>query len=245
MFKAASVQAASKYIWLAGLLSLVSAWSAIAQQPSFAPPPDGKPPEPGSALSWVSPTTGIDYQPLQKLLATGQWREANEATGQLIQKATNRTAPGWVRTDDIAVFPCWDLQTIDTLWKQASDGRFGFSAQFPIYIETGNKPGRLVATDSYEIFGDRVGWRTPRSERNDPNQPRITDWIAFKENLNFSLEAPVGHLPNPRQEYQVTGGRLLYTALAKRLVECKVVDLPKATPTTQPNKFPMQSPAKK
>lgn len=230
-------KAVSKYILLAGLLSLLSAWSAIAQLPAKTPSSD---PNPDTSL--VSPTTGIDYVPLQKLLASGQWREANEKTGQLFQQATHRTAPGWVRSDDIAVFPCWDLQTIDTLWKDASNGRFGFSAQFPIYIETGNKPGRLVATDAYDNFGDRVGWRIPR---NDPKNPKITDWIAFKENLNFTLEAPVGHLPNPRQEYQVTGGRLLYTALAQRLVECKVVTLPKTSITNNPDPFLAPSPVKK
>jgi hypothetical protein len=212
-----------KYIVLASLLSLLSTWSAIAQLPSA---------EPSTSPSLVSPITKVDYAPLQKLLSTGQWREANEKTGQLILQATNRSAPGWVRSDDIAVFPCWDLQTIDTLWKQASNDRFGFSAQFPIYIAAGNKPGRLVATDSYDTFGDRVGWRIPS---NNPNKPKESDWIVFKENLNFSLEAPVGHLPNPRQEYQVTGGRLLYTALTKRLVECKVVTLPSSSSSISPS----------
>jgi hypothetical protein len=98
-----------------------------------------------------------------------------------------------------------------------------------------------VATDSYDDFGDRVGWRQPS---NNPNRPKEAQWIVFKENLNFSLAAPVGHLPNPRQEYQVTGGRLQYTALAKRLVECKVVSLP-TTNTANPVKILMQSPENK
>lgn len=164
--------------------------------------------------SLVSPETRIDYNSLRRLLAAGQWRKANDRTGQLMLKASGREAQGWVSTQNIEKFPCWDLKTIDSLWKEYSQGRFGFSVQFPIFIETGNRPGRLVDVDAYESFGDRIGWRNGK------------EWVVFKENLIYSLNAPIGHLPNPRQEYQINGGRLQYVTLTKRMVACELVRNP-------------------
>ena len=159
----------------------------------------------------MSPETGVDYTLLQKRLQQQQWQEANETSTRLILKAVNRDEQGWMSREDVVKLACWDLKTLDGLWKEYSQGKFGFSVQFPIFIDTGNKPGRLVASDSYDDFGTRVGWR------------KDDQWIAFKHNLIYSLDAPIGHLPNPRSEYQITGGRLNYIALTQRMVECRLV----------------------
>jgi hypothetical protein len=137
----------------------------------------------------------------------------------LILKAVNRQTQGWLTVEQIDQLACWDLQTIDRLWKNYSQGRFGFSVQFPIFIETGNKPGNLISVENYEKFGDRVGWRKDGT------------WIIFRENLTYNLSAPLGHLPAVRPEYQITGGRLNYTALTKRMVDCNLV-----TPPSSPAK---------
>ncbi|HBL13423.1 MAG TPA: transcriptional regulator, partial [Cyanobacteria bacterium UBA11162] len=34
-------------------------------------------------------------------------------------------------------FPCTELQTIDQIWINASQGRFGFSVQKDIYVQSG------------------------------------------------------------------------------------------------------------
>lgn len=159
----------------------------------------------------VSPETGVDYTPLRNRLAAQEWFKANETTTQLLLESVNRDRQGWVSREDIERVPCWDLKMIDDLWTQYSNGQFGFSVQFPIFIATGNKPGRLVASDAYDEFGTRIGWR------------RGEQWIQFKQNLDYSLQAPLGHLPNPRSEYQITGGRLNYTALTQKMVECRLV----------------------
>jgi hypothetical protein len=172
---------------------------------------------PNNSSSLVSPDTGIDYTPLQNELKRKQWLEANETTTSLIFKSVNRDRQGWISREDVEKLSCWDLKTMDELWKQSSDGKFGFTVQFPIFIETGNKPGRLVDSDAYDNFGSKIGWR--ESTQDGQNQ----QWIAFKYSLNYTLDAPVGHLPNPRPEYQITGGRLNYTALAQRLVDCGLV----------------------
>lgn len=161
----------------------------------------------------VSPTTGINYTRLQNFLAQQNWRQANDETRNLMLKATGRELQGWFTMEDLQKLACWDLQKMDQLWKEASGGRFSFSTQFRIFIETGNRPGRLVAIENFQTFGDQIGWR------------KDGDWIIFKENLNYTLNAPVGHLPAPRDEYQIAGGRLEYTTLAQRLVTCNIVSL--------------------
>ena len=128
----------------------------------------------------------------------------------MLLEATGRREIGWAQFDDLRQLSCWDLRTIDNLWKRYSDGHFGFSVQLPIFLATGNKPGKLVSDRAFLDFGDRLGWR-----END-------DWIIFIEDLNYSMDAPIGHLPNPRTEYSITGGRLQYVALAQRMVECNI-----------------------
>jgi hypothetical protein len=197
-----------KKLVLALTLCLLPASGALAQLLSQTNS------QPSNEPSLISPETRINYNPLRQLLATGQWRRANDRTEQLMLQAAGREAQGWLAAQNLDNFSCWDLKTIDNLWKEYSQGRFGFSVQFPIFIETGNKPGRLVDVDAYEKFGDRIGWRKQQ------------EWISFKENLTYSLDAPIGHLPSPRQEYQISGGRLEYVTLAKRMVQCKLVNLP-------------------
>ncbi|MDJ0728380.1 MAG: GUN4 domain-containing protein [Crocosphaera sp.] len=181
------------------LFSGVSALSVLGQE------------TPNNESSLLSPETGIDYTPLQEDLQRQRWLEANETTTTLMLKSVDRQQQGWIPQEDVQRIACWDLRTIDDLWRQYSGGRFGFTVQFPIFVETGNRPGRLVDTEAYDNFGTRIGWREDEQ------------WIQFKYSLDYSLDAPVGHLPNPRPEYQITGGRLNYTALTQRMVDCGLV----------------------
>lgn len=192
-----------KKLVLALALAVLPVSSVFAQLPSQSNPASP------SDTSLISPETGVDYTPLQKLLAEQQWREANNKTSALILKASGREAAGWINTESIEQFACWDIATIDKLWKDSSDGHFGLSVQFPIFLSTGNKPGKLDE-ETYEQFGDRVGWR------------KDGQWIRFRENLTYNLNAPTGHLPNPGNAYSLSGARLGYTEFFKRAVECKV-----------------------
>lgn len=153
----------------------------------------------------------IDFTNLTRFLNQQNWRRANDETRRIILQSTGRTSVGWISPSDLQNLSCSNLKTIDTLWKENSNGRFGFSVQFPIYIDTGNRPAKMVSDDAFNRFGDRTGWR------------KDGDWIIFIENLNYSSNAPIGHFPNPRPEYSITGGRLLYSTLAGRMVECNLV----------------------
>jgi len=116
---------------------------------------------------------GANYNLLRDLLATGKWREADEETRGVILKITNRESMGWLNEESINKLPCTDLRTIERLWVEYSQGRFGFSVQKHIYEE--------VARD-WEKMGDRVGWRENGK------------WLSISS-LTYDLNAPIGHLP--------------------------------------------------
>ena len=135
---------------------------------------------PSPTPTLISAVTGVDYSPLQNLLAAEKWREANRKTRELMLKAAGRESEGWFNNKSLQEFSCSDLKTIDRLWVKYSDGRFGFSVQNSIYLETGNQPGKLDY-NAYVRFGDRLGWRSHGRWRNNY--------------LSFNLNAPRGHLP--------------------------------------------------
>ncbi|MGK7878732.1 MAG: GUN4 domain-containing protein [Crocosphaera sp.] len=192
------------------LFSSVSAFSVLGQE------------TPDNQSSLISSETEIDYTELEESLQRKQWLRANEITSNLLLQSADREEQGWIAIiqpkppEDELVnslkittpIKCEDLRIIDDLWKKHSEGKFGFTVQLDVFLETDNVPGRLVDTEAYDKFGDSIGWR---------NQD---GWIQFKYNLNFSSEAPRGHLPNPRPEYQITGGRMNYIALTQTMQDC-------------------------
>ncbi len=163
----------------------------------------------------LSSERGIDYNKLRNLLASGNWEEADQETGDRMLEAIGKESWWNVRSNDIDEFPCADLRTIDTLWVKYSDGRFGFSVQKRIWESVGGKPGEWGYA-IYKKFGDRVGWYEEE---------------VF--NLTFNYNAPQGHLP-AMQRPMVTGvgenrgwwgglrGRNLWGFLFSRVETCKV-----------------------
>ena len=150
---------------------------------------------------------GLDYTKLRDLLATGEWQKADEETLNKMLEAAGRTEERWLRSEDIARFPCEDLRTIDQLWVKYSNGRFGFSVQKRIYESLGGS--REYDRKIWEAFGDRVGWRVNNT------------WLYY-QHLEFPALAPEGYLPG------VLGfgdSMLLWDSrcsLASRLVECNI-----------------------
>ncbi len=116
----------------------------------------------------------IDCTPLENLLATGRWREANEATRKLILKVAGQENESWLSDEHIQKFPSKVLRTIDQHWVKYSGGRFGFSVQKRIFSECQGDP---------QAFGERVGWRVQG------------DWISGSSVTYTSTNAPDGHLP--------------------------------------------------
>ncbi len=192
-------------------------------QPTIEPNPIPSPtPSPSTTTSparestLISAVTKVDYTPLQDLLAAGKWKEADKETRRTLLQAADREKEGWLRRKDIDKFSCEDLRIIDQLWRESSQGRFGFSVQKEIYQNLDGK--RKYNQEAKGIFGDRVGWR------------KRGRWLDYSE-LTFNLNAPFGQLPVVRVGGQaVTGGRFGYDAadytsrdsLAQLSVTCNI-----------------------
>jgi serine/threonine-protein kinase len=126
-----------------------------------------------------------NYAQLETYLANKQWQEADAETDKLILKFAGEDKA--LNSESSNNISCKSLQTIDRLWIDNSDGRFGFTAQKNAYLATGNEFDEYIDS-TYEDFGDRVGWRT------------FGTWKRYKD-LNFQAIDPTitpsGNLPSP------------------------------------------------
>ena len=100
---------------------------------------------------------GMNYTHLRDLLAAGKWKEADEETTRVMLTVAKRENQGWLDFNSIDNFPCEDLATIDQLWVNYSNGRFGFSVQKRIYQNLGGT--RQYDDKIWDVFGETVGWR--------------------------------------------------------------------------------------
>jgi hypothetical protein len=191
--------------------------------PTPATPVIQTPPPPKVAANIVLKSArGVNYSKLQQLLAAGNWKEADEETGKVMCQVAGREKEGWLRREDIDNFPCEDLRTINQLWLNYSNGKFGFSVQKDIYESLGSTikyNGEIEDVEVLEKFADSVGWRQGGR------------WLTGRQltfnSAVFNSAVPKGHLPVPG----VFGGEksvFLGIAacgvpfLAQRLVTCRI-----------------------
>ncbi len=116
------------------------------------------PNRPGNALRVVRTVIPYQYRSLQNYLSNGRWREANRETFDVMLEVGEQEGKGFLEEEDIQGFPCEDLRIIDQLWIKFSGGRFGFSVQKQIYVETGNSLDGRYHEESWERFCNRLGW---------------------------------------------------------------------------------------
>ncbi|MGK7911649.1 MAG: GUN4 domain-containing protein [Synechococcus sp.] len=149
------------------------------------------------------------YKPLQQHLEAGNWWDADLATIQLIVEIAGAVDIEELTPNSIRHIPCNALQTIDRLWRDASDGRFGFSVQIQLYVEEGGSLNTTVEQNSEVIaaWGDRLGWR-------EGNR-----WRKCSE-LDFSLDAPVGC--HPSQWWNSPYGSKMTNFFLARLLTCSL-----------------------
>ncbi len=143
---------------------------------------------------------GVDYLKLRNLLSKGHWKEAEEETVAIMLKVCAREKEGFLRVEDIEKFPFPDLHTIDQLWVKYSNGRFGFSVQTSVWQSIG---GTTYADwEAWCRYGERIGWYVKSS------------WLWWND-LTFTLNAPVGHLPR--------GGAFMGWGLGDFWTGCKML----------------------
>ncbi|MBD2113891.1 GUN4 domain-containing protein [Leptolyngbya subtilissima] len=132
----------------------------------------------------------VDVEALRSHLAAQDWPAADAETRRILDPWIH--PGGDILSRPLATnIPPEVLQTLDRLWVEASDGRFGFSVQRKIWAEVRaqNPEDSAVAA---KAFGDRVGWTRPPG-MEDPTFI-AGEWLTELE-INPSLDAPVGHLP--------------------------------------------------
>ncbi|MBD2644534.1 GUN4 domain-containing protein, partial [Aphanizomenon sp. FACHB-1401] len=125
----------------------------------------------------------VTYNKLENLLATKKWREADLETFEILKSLCGYEIspnPAWsLNIEEIVNIPCSHLHTINNLWVKYSKGRFGYRVQLNILRKLGfQKNGNEEQmSQCLENFMDKIKWNTGTSV------------------LNFTIKAPIGHLP--------------------------------------------------
>lgn len=135
---------------------------------------------------------GIDYSPLQQLLAAGDFQASDRITLQKMCELAGPTAVQrkWLYFTEVENFPSVDLQTINALWIVHSEGKFGFSVQRDIWLSLGK---------NWENLWEKIGWKKGNS------------WTRYPNEFTWNLDAPKGHLPLSNQ---LRGVRVIASILA-------------------------------
>ena len=185
-------------------------------------------------------SVGIDYRELKQLLAGKEWKKADQETARIMCSAAQFAVlalgederegvsvdPNQVFTEMnesiIKKFPCDDLNTIDKLWLEHSDGKFGFSVQKGIYQSFGGT--QEFNGEIRDKFGNQTGWRV--REKNDKYSWRRSDQFEY----DFE-KAPRGHLPSclwaAKEDSWFSNRRDRLIALFARIDACSISNLPK------------------
>ncbi|CAD5930740.1 Tetrapyrrole-binding protein, chloroplastic [Planktothrix tepida] len=124
------------------------------------------------------------YRKLRDLLATENWREADEETTNIMLEIMGKSSLDNIIPDEVMNFPCSALQLLDQLWMSYSNNRFGFSVQQQIYTRLGgNDDISDVDMKVLQAMGTEMGWM-------------VNNKLLDYEDLDFSSSAPVGCHPS-------------------------------------------------
>ena len=164
-----------------------SSTTAAAGQP-IPSSPSTPASQPGTTL--ISKATGVNYAKLRDLLEAGEWKEADQETSRAMLQAANREKDRWLSISEVENFSCEDLRIIDQLWRESSQGKFGFRVQKEIWQSNGS-PTIDSPIENWRKFYIEVGWKTEESGIKDGGWVSYDNLAAFKD-INLSRR---GNLP--------------------------------------------------
>ncbi len=120
--------------------------------------------------------SNIDYLPIQRLLAEQKYQEADTLTRIKMCELAGEGAikRKWVYFTEVTQFPIVDLQTLNSLWVNYSEGKFGFSVQRRLWVSVGR---------DYNKLWPKIGWKSSNN------------WTKYPHGFTWDLSAPLGHLP--------------------------------------------------
>ncbi|NEN87552.1 MAG: protein kinase [Okeania sp. SIO3H1] len=141
----------------------------------------------------VTSNQSLDYGKLQNSLRERNWQVADRETYETILKLAGKDAEaqGYIDPNLLTKLPCKDLEIIDNLWRAASDGKLGLSAQQLVYETQGFNWQKMYA---------EVGWGSLTNGVSSKFVDREFDWrrrrLRYKvgKEPNF-LNPPPGNLP--------------------------------------------------
>lgn len=109
-------------------------------------------------INWAQ-AEAVDMRMLRSHLVNQNWEAADAETRRILDPWIH---PGGniLGTPLATNIPPEVLQTLDQLWVDASDGRFGFSVQQRIWAEVRSQ-NPVDSAVAAKAFGDRVGWTRP------------------------------------------------------------------------------------
>lgn len=127
--------------------------------------------------------SGASLEALRDKLAAGEWEAADAETRRLLcvlagEEAVKRK---WVYFSEVKFIATSDLTKVDSLWRQYSNGKFGYSVQKKIY----NNSGKI-----WNVFFKKVGWTRPLDEYQDTYRKFPLEFI-----WDVADTTPEGHLP--------------------------------------------------
>jgi GUN4-like/ARM-like repeat domain, GUN4-N terminal len=123
---------------------------------------------------------GINYNPLQQLLATQDFQAADLTTIEIMCELAGPMAVKrkWLYFTEVDNASVVDLQTINNLWLVHSEGKFGFSVQREIWLSLGK---------NWDNLWTKIGWK------------KGNKWTRYPHEFIWDLTAPKGHLPLSNQ----------------------------------------------
>lgn len=149
--------------------------TALGQTPAIATTPQ--------PLASDRPPVGephYDFTHLDAQLQAQQWQGADQETARLCLQSCGQDATGYLEPSDLRRLSPQLLTEIDRRWRVASGGKFGFTVQKQKYQDRGGT--KFPNEKLWQAFATETGWYG--GDR----------WLTYDQ-LNFSLDAPSGHLP--------------------------------------------------
>jgi hypothetical protein len=181
---------------------------------------------PAMRQQWQVSDVGMNYKTLRQFLAKRQWEAAAAETKYLIFQITarqNRPPIGhdWVTKAGVEQFPCRDLQTIDKLWVEASQQRYGFSVQAKLWGLSFDSATVRQDPERWKRYRQHLGWQ-PREDKE------------FQPDIEGRLPEPVQSTPDFGDGALSEGQQTLAGAAWLQRVQQCGLHTPKAVPSDAP-----------
>ncbi|GJN28129.1 hypothetical protein PR202_gb16214 [Eleusine coracana subsp. coracana] len=155
---------------------------------------------PAAAEKPPAPTLDL----LGRQLAAGDYRQADETTRALLIELAGESARrrGYVFFSEVQFISVEDLRAIDELWREHSNGKFGYSVQKRLWEKVQH---------DFTRFFIKVGWMKKLDTEIEQYNYR-----AFPDEFVWEMkdDTPEGHLPltNALRGTQLLGNILMHPA---------------------------------